>query len=213
MAEQSWSYKSWLDTMYIRRTPEKLSFVIPPVWMFGQGREYRVNDEQAALLVALIRRDNIALGILMTVALIAFAVVATVMAPKLFIDNPFVAFLIVMAFVLPCSGLSIGTAYSATRLVLPGVSWTSAPREPYRFAVKRGMTGTMGMLTKFPTWLLILTAVGMLIMLSVSMRNAYTGLASGNVNYDLLTAPGVLFASVLYGWALVAKLKARRSAQ
>jgi hypothetical protein len=213
MAEQSWSYKNWLDTIYIRRTPEKLAFIIPPVWMFGRGREYRVSDAQASQLVALIHRDNIAIMLLMAVALVAFAVVAAVKAPNLFVDHPVAAFLGVTAALLPFIALSAATAYSAANLVLPGVSWTSAPREPYRFAVKRGMTGTMGMLTKFPTWLLILMAIGMLITFPMCMFNAYAGLASGKVNIDILTAPGVLFASVLYGWALVTKLKARRSAQ
>ena len=88
--------------------------------------------------------------------------------------------------------------------MLAGLSWTSAPREPYRPV--GNLKKANAILMTLPTWALAVLA-GVPLISSVAM--ICTALASGQANLDVWNVGFQFILSGVFGIALVTKLRAR----
>jgi hypothetical protein len=105
--------------------------------------------------------------------------------------------------------------YRAVGSVLAGVSWTSAPSEPYIYSLVGNLKKSVaGMIIMIPTPVFVILFVVCLIALLIDLVWASMALASGQVSFDIFkkVASSLLWL-VLSGAVLVIKRRARRSAE
>ena len=197
MSESSWFFKSAWASTYFRRAPEGLIFTCPSPWIFGRSREYRLTDAQAEELVARIGRAYVkgmfVMGggmVLLVLGVLAYRPIAPAI--------PAVVITLLLA------GACLGIVYRAVGSMLAGLSWTSAPREPY--SPVGNLKKANAILMTLPTWALAVLA-GVPLISSVAM--ICTALASGQANLDVWNVGFQFILSGVFGIALVTKLRAR----
>jgi hypothetical protein len=198
------AFKSRLATpSFIRPTPEGLVFTRPSPWLEGQGRDYRVSDEQAAQLAARIGSAQAVLSTIQAAAWIGIVVIMVVAMmkatewyhPSLSLDYPVAALGVVMLFivgVIPANAIT----YWVAGPMLAGVPGTSASPQPETRS----------------TPFLILIVVFELFAFTTCAGYTCKSLAAGRLEWNAYLAAYLLWMCVQSAAALVRRLKGQRSA-
>jgi hypothetical protein len=204
MSESSWFFKSAWASTYFRRTLEGQVFICPSPWIFGRSREYQLSDAQAEELVRRIGRAYVKGMYIIGVGLVlAVAIVLSFLA-----DRPVVAGFTAATVIVLLVGACLGIVYRAAGSMLVGLSWTNAPREPY--SLIGNLKKTNAIMITLPTWALAIGAIGVF---TSSVGIAFTALASGKADFNVVNVRVQVVLSVLFGTALVTKLRAQRNAE
>jgi hypothetical protein len=202
-SESSWFFKSGWASTYFRDAPEGQVFTCPSPWIFGRSREYRLSDAQAAELVARIGRA-FAKAIHVMAAGIGLAIVP---ALSFHAAGPVVAGSAVAAVIVILAGVCLGMVYRAVGSVLTGLSWTSVPRAPY------SLTGNLkrnnAVMMMLPTWALACGAAMSLMSVAVIVVAPFV---SGKMDLNVMDLAIQLASSLVFGSALLTKLRAQRIA-
>jgi hypothetical protein len=209
MPQSPWFVTSGLHAYYFSRRPEGTVFTLPPLWMFGQRREYPVSEAQEMQLAAHIRRAYAVCVASMLLALISAVVTIMSMMPSLFVDYPITASLALGFIALIPALIFASSLRRAVGSVLAGASSTSGGRGPRLKNVVDLILGWLGML---PTWALILLVVWDLADIVTSIIQAGVALSSGQLSKAMVSLLHMVVGGALLVCSWLA-LKARRSEQ
>ena len=199
MSVSSGFFKASSQMIFFRRTPEGQVFRSPSPWIFGRAREYLLTDAQAELLAARLGRAQ------------AMGFISAAVAGVIIAQHPIPGWWAIATFAVLLVSFSIGIFYLTAGTVLSGLSWTSAPREPYSLAGHLKKTFALSMLV--PTWISALLFASTLIGLPVSVMHAYSAVASSHVSFGGILELFVNLALLFwFGTTLIVKSKANSAA-